>query len=328
MFNRTRWSALGAAVAVTLTAGVALPSANATNSGGGGAGGLFVPIVPCRLFDTRATSTVGPRSAPLAANDTFTQPVTGAHGNCTIPTQATGVAMNVTAVNPTATSYLTVYPSDAKQPTASNLNWVAGAPPTPNKVDVKLSADGQINLFNNGGTVDVIGDIVGYYTDHDHDDRYYTKAQVDAAVAAVPPPTLHQDIYPPSALKFLGGGTYGTASNCATNPTNTFSQGIVPLVVPVGVQLLSVDVTMYEMSSGPTISVGVTREDLGAAGLQPTTIGVVQTRSGNGSMHFGFAPTSTEITTSTASYEIALTTLMLNFNYGFCQAVVTYKPVS
>ena len=85
----------------------------------------------------------------------------------------------------------------------------------------------------------MIGDVVGYYTDHDHDDRYYTKAQVDAAVAAVPPPTLHQDIYPPSALKFLGGGAYGTTNKCGTNLNNALTQGIVPLVVPVGVQLRS-----------------------------------------------------------------------------------------
>ena len=245
MFNRTRWSAFGAAVAVTLTAGVALPSANATNSGGGGAGGLFVPVVPCRLFDTRATSTVGLRSAPLAANDTFTQPVTGTHGNCTIPAQATGVAMNVTAVNPTATSFVTVYPADAKQPTASNLNWVAGAPPIPNKVDVKLSADGQINLFNTGGTVDVIGDVVGYYTGHDH--RYYTGAEIDALIAGKITNSNNAfkiSILAPSGISFYPSPTFPglidpvTISGCVGS-NSTVTEGRIPLVVPASVVLMS-----------------------------------------------------------------------------------------
>jgi hypothetical protein len=45
---------------------------------------------------------------------------------------------------------------------------------------VKLSADGSINLFNLAGSVSVLADVVGYYADHNHDDRYYTKAQIDA----------------------------------------------------------------------------------------------------------------------------------------------------
>ncbi|MCU1358999.1 MAG: hypothetical protein JWN99_288 [Ilumatobacteraceae bacterium] len=90
--------------------------------------------------------------------------MTGPNGNCTIPLDAVGVAFNVTAVNGTAGSFLTVSPSDATRPLASNLNWVAGAPATPNKIDVKLSSDGKASFFNNTGTVDVIADIVGYYT--------------------------------------------------------------------------------------------------------------------------------------------------------------------
>ena len=67
---------------------------------------------------------------------------------------------------------------------ASNLNWVPGAPPTPNKVDVKLSADGWIDLFNLAGQVSVLADVVGYYADHNHDDRYYTKAEIDAKLSS------------------------------------------------------------------------------------------------------------------------------------------------
>src|SRR5690606_404210 len=100
-----------------------------------------------------------------------------------IPADATAAAMNVTAIRGTTRSFLTVYPADTSLPLASNLNWNGGDPPTPNKVDVKLSATGAVNITNDAGTVHVAADLVGYYVDHTHDDRYYTKSQVDSAIA-------------------------------------------------------------------------------------------------------------------------------------------------
>jgi hypothetical protein len=125
----------------------------------------FVPITPCRLVDTRPGSIhVGTRATPIGANEAVTFAVWGTNGNCTIPATATGIATNTTAVNPTASSFLTVYPADASpRPAASNLNTVAGAAPTPNQVTVGLSATGAIDVYNLTGTVDVIVDIVGYY---------------------------------------------------------------------------------------------------------------------------------------------------------------------
>ncbi len=127
----------------------------------------FVPVAPCRLLDTRAGPfNVGIRIAPLGPGETFPTQVTGSNGECIgIPSDATAVAFNVTTVNATSRSYLTLFPADlATPPNASNLNWVAGQSPTPNKVDVKLSPDGKVKIYNRAGTVDVIADIVGYYT--------------------------------------------------------------------------------------------------------------------------------------------------------------------
>lgn len=124
----------------------------------------FVPIVPCRLVDTRPASQVGPRATPLGPDTTATFAVHGANGNCTIPSTAIGIATNTTAVNPTAASFLTVFPADAPtRPTASNLNYEPGSPPTPNQVTVGLSVDGKVNVFNRFGDVDVVIDVVGYY---------------------------------------------------------------------------------------------------------------------------------------------------------------------
>ena len=43
----------------------------------------------------------------------------------------------------------------------------------------------SINLFNLAGTVYVLADVVGYYADHNFDDRYYTKAEVDTKQARI-----------------------------------------------------------------------------------------------------------------------------------------------
>ena len=127
----------------------------------------FVPVAPCRLINTRPDAdNVGARIAPLGPGETFTTQVTGSNGDCIgIPSDATAVALNVTIADPTGGSFLTLYPADlATRPDASNLNWIAAQPPTPNKVDVKLSPDGKVKIYNHASTVNIITDIVGYYT--------------------------------------------------------------------------------------------------------------------------------------------------------------------
>ena len=76
-------------------------------------------------------------------------------------------------------TFLTVWASGAPQPEASSLNPVPGAPPTPNAVTTAINTDGQFDIYNLQGNVQVNADINGYYTDHHHDDRYYTQNQID-----------------------------------------------------------------------------------------------------------------------------------------------------
>jgi hypothetical protein len=205
---RARWAAIGAAVAVSLGAG-GFGIASATISSGERA--VFVPITPCRVMDTRpAPETVGSRAAPLGAHDTHTITVVGASGNCNVPTEATGVVMNVTAVGPTQPSFLTVFPFGATRPLASNLNFVAGQAPTPNAVTVDVPATGQVSFYNHEGTVNVIADIVGYYADHNHDDRYYTKDELDAYADEVALTNMFAVVNVDGSLR---RGTPGTSSS-------------------------------------------------------------------------------------------------------------------
>jgi hypothetical protein len=162
--HRARWAALGAAVAVSIGAGGLITFASASS----GAASSFTPITPCRLLDTRggglATGATPPRAAPLGQGEAITIPARGDFGKCVglSPTD-TGAVLNVTIVNPSAGSFLTVWPADKGRPLASSLNWVAGQGATPNQVTTALDSSGQFSIFNNGGTVDVIIDVVGLY---------------------------------------------------------------------------------------------------------------------------------------------------------------------
>jgi hypothetical protein len=119
-----------------------------------GTGSSFVPLTPSRILDTRISGT------PLGAGATMTVTVAGNGG---VPaTGAKAVVLNVTVVNPTAASALTVWPDGVPRPVSSDLNFTAGQT-VPNLVVVKLSASGQIDIFNVFGTTNVIVDVVGWY---------------------------------------------------------------------------------------------------------------------------------------------------------------------
>ena len=144
---------------------------------------VVVTIEPCRLLDTRpAPRTVGDRSSPLGQGETMVVDALGTVGRCTLPGGATGLVANVTAVGATADGYLTLFPAGTERPGTSNLNTVPGGGPEPNLVTVDLSDDGSLAVYNYAGTTDVIVDVLAYTVDHDHDDRYYTRAEVDALV--------------------------------------------------------------------------------------------------------------------------------------------------
>ena len=243
-----------AAVAAMVTAIGLVQFAGAT----GGTASVFVPIVPCRLADTRpAPDNVGPRATMLGAAEAVSFAVWGTNGNCTIPNTATGIATNVTAVHSTTESYVTIYPADASpRPTASNLNVVAGGAPTPNQVTVGLSAKGAIAAYNNGGSLDLVIDIVGYYQAAqtasggvvNNDDRYYTKDQIDATIAGVN-----------NAVASANGSVAGT--NTALAQTNAVVA--TKQTKPTGTRKLILDISHFvPTSSTAAYSASTTRLSL------------------------------------------------------------------
>ncbi|MFF1414455.1 hypothetical protein ACFVX6_32485 [Streptomyces sp. NPDC058289] len=119
----------------------------------------YVPLTPSRFLDTRDGT--GAKKQRVGAGGVVTLQVAGVKG---VPaTGVTAVVMNVTAVQPTQPGHVTVYPNSRPLPGVSNINYAAGQI-VPNLVTVPV-VNGKVDLRNSAGTVDLIADVTGYYTD-------------------------------------------------------------------------------------------------------------------------------------------------------------------
>jgi len=130
------------------------------------------------------------------------------------------------------------------------VNFTAGAPPTPNKIDVKLSTNGRLDIYNFTGTAHLVLDVFGYYADHTHDDRYVRAEQV-----------LN---IPSMSLQTISAELWQEAGCMSRNPGEPFAtgQGWVPLVLPVGARLVSVTVTMRDAAGPETYGVQLLRQSM------------------------------------------------------------------
>jgi hypothetical protein len=128
--------------------------------------GTFQPVQPNRVMDTRTG--LGVPKAKVGAGRTVTLQVAGTGG---VPASGvTAVVMNVTATGPTATTYVSVYPSGTTRTSASNLNVRTGET-RPNLVVVPV-VNGKVSFYNYAGTVNLIADVSGFFTASDEGSTY------------------------------------------------------------------------------------------------------------------------------------------------------------
>lgn len=125
----------------------------------------ITPVGPARIAETRNAAGEGTidgqvqGGGALSSGQVLNVPVAGRAG---VPATGVGaVVLNVTAVNPTAASFLTVYPSGATRPRTSNVNFAARQT-VANTVVAQLGPDGAINVVNSDGSTHVIVDVVGW----------------------------------------------------------------------------------------------------------------------------------------------------------------------
>ena len=106
------------------------------------AGTDYIPLSPSRLADSRPAHTtidgLYAGTGPLDVGATLDLAVAGRGG---VPSDAVAATLNVTVTEPTAPGFATVYPCGEERPTASNVNFDAGAT-VPNAVIAKLGDTG------------------------------------------------------------------------------------------------------------------------------------------------------------------------------------------
>ena len=122
----------------------------------------LVSLTPARLADTRVGGTTADESfaggGRRDAGSTLTLPVAGRGG---VVGDAVAVVLNVTVVDPVDAGFVTVYPCGQPLPTASNVNFAAGAT-VPNAVVAKTGAGGTVCVFVSAAT-NLIVDVNGYF---------------------------------------------------------------------------------------------------------------------------------------------------------------------
>ena len=120
-------------------------------------------VGPARLIDTRPGSTtidgqfLG--AGALGAQGQVDLTVAGRGG---VPASGAGtVVLNVTAVTPTATGFLTVWPSGTTRPISANVNF-SPQQIISDLVFAKVGTNGKVTIFNNAGATHVVADVVGW----------------------------------------------------------------------------------------------------------------------------------------------------------------------
>ena len=128
------------------------------DSGTATSGARYNALTPARILDTRSGN--GAPAAPVGPGGTLELQVNGRGG---VPASGvSAVVLNVTVTQPSTTSFVTVFPTGASRPGASNLNFVANQT-VPNLVVAKVGTGGKVSLYNALGTAHVIADVAGWY---------------------------------------------------------------------------------------------------------------------------------------------------------------------
>jgi hypothetical protein len=145
------------AIAATVVAALAVSAPPGGPSPASAAAGDYRPLTPARVLDTRQA--LGAQG-PVPAGGSVVLDVTGTHG---VPDSGVAaVVLNVTAVEATASTYVTVWPTGQPKPETSNLNVQPGVD-TPNLVIATVGDGGTVSLANQFGTVHLIADVTGWF---------------------------------------------------------------------------------------------------------------------------------------------------------------------
>jgi hypothetical protein len=122
--------------------------------------GQFVPVDPVRVLDTRFG--IGGHHGAVGPGGVITfDPGSGG----AVPADGvSAVLLNVTGTEATEVTHVRVWPSGDPVPATSSVNLTAGQS-RPNQVVVPVGQDGRVALYNNSGSVHLVVDVQGFYSD-------------------------------------------------------------------------------------------------------------------------------------------------------------------
>lgn len=105
--------------------------------------GLFVPVAPKRIFDTRPGEAADGPKGLIPAKTTIRPRIGGVAG---IPETAGAVALNVTIIG-TAPGYATFWPAGERRPVASTVNVSAPGDVRPNGAILRVGDGGDLDAY-------------------------------------------------------------------------------------------------------------------------------------------------------------------------------------
>jgi hypothetical protein len=211
-------------------------------AGYGSGGGSYHALTPSRLLDTRIDAGA---QRPDAGGSVDLQ-VTGRGG---VPTTgAASVVLDVTGIAPTATSYVTAWPTGADRPVASNLNVTAGTV-VANQVIAKLGDGGRVSIYNANGRTDLVVDVTGWFDD---------------GAPGAPPGAVYHPVTPSRILDTRLPGNGGALGSGTGRALQFGGNGGVPAD---GVVAAAVNLTVTQPSLGGFLTVWPDAEPMPVASV-------------------------------------------------------------
>ena len=202
--------------------------------------GLFVPLAPSRVVDTRAAQPLGRLTGGYRADVALT----GAAG---VPADGVGaVLLNATATETSLPGFLTVYPTGTAAPLASTVNADRSWQTVPNLVVARLGAGGAVSVLPQH-TGHLVVDVLGWFTGTPQP----AEPGVPTAPAPVPTPTSGGPLVPTGAIS----GAISPKSVVVTGGGLLFAQNM----------MYTHTITVYDRAGGLLATIA-DRVDLAAFG--------------------------------------------------------------
>lgn len=240
-------------------------------------GARYVPLTPCRVVDTRATGQLAVGSTQTFQTSSPADSIAAQGGNpagCGVPLGADAVEAAVSAVTPSGTGYMRVWPGQQSLPNATFVNFADGQATTNTGALTRGSSvcendDLSVQAF--ASNTHTVVDVQGYFTDG----VSVAPTVCSFTRATAPSPT---PVNPPApALVGLswsvddadrdtltceldadGNGSYESTINSCTSGSS-----FVTLTTPGSVtpRIRVSDGTQFTTGTAPTITVGAVSPD-------------------------------------------------------------------